>query len=101
MVFGISTSQMISNFMKHPVYISSSQLLDVVECLSICQQQATLDRNVPIKRSIYWHFPGEDGVLLTYGDCTTSNGFELDLMRCGAMLLLLIIYIYICEGVWG
>ena len=28
-------------------------------------------------------------------DCTTFNGVELCLMRCGVMFLLLIIYIYI------
>ena len=42
----------------------------------------------------YLYVPDEGSLLPKYRDCTTSNDFELYLMRCGMMLLLLIIYIY-------
>ena len=45
--------------------------------------------------SLYLYVPDEGSLLPKYRDCTTSNDFELYLMRCGVMLLLLIIYIYI------
>ena len=44
--------------------------------------------------SLYLYIPDEGSLLLKYRDCTTSNDFELYLMCCGVMLLLLII-IYI------
>ena len=48
--------------------------------------------------SLYLYVPDEGSLLPKYRDCTTSNNFELYLMCCGVMLLLLIIYmlIYIC-----
>ena len=44
---------------------------------------------------IYLYVPDEGSLLPKYRDCTTSNDFELYLMCCGVMLLLLIIYICI------
>ena len=44
---------------------------------------------------LYFYVPDEGSLLPKYRDCTTSNDFELYLMCCGVMLLLLIIYIYI------
>ena len=44
---------------------------------------------------IYTHYlyvPDEGSLLPKYKDCTTSNDFDLYLMCCGVMLLLLIIY---------
>ena len=43
------------------------------------------------------YVPDEGSLLPKYRDCTTSNFFELYLMCCGVMLLILItcIYIYI------
>ena len=41
------------------------------------------------------YVPDEGSLLPKYSDCTTSNDFELYLMCCGVMLLLLsILYIY-------
>ena len=45
--------------------------------------------------SLYLYVPDEGSLLPKYRDCTTYNDFELYLMCCGVMLLLLIIYIYI------
>ena len=53
------------------IFIYNSKSLDVVQSL---------------------HFGSK---LPKYRDCTTSNDFELYLMCCGVMLLLLIIYSYI------
>ena len=44
--------------------------------------------------SLYLYVPDEGNLLPKYRDCTTYNDFELYLMCCGVMLLLLIIYIY-------
>ena len=44
--------------------------------------------------SLYLNVPDEGSLLPKYRYCTTSNDFELYLMCCGVMLLL-IIYIYI------
>ena len=41
------------------------------------------------------YVPDEGSLLPKYRDCTTSNDFELYLMCCGVMLLLLIMYICI------
>ena len=42
-----------------------------------------------------YYAPDKGSLLPKYRDCTTSNDFELYLMCCGVMLLLLIIYMYI------
>ena len=39
------------------------------------------------------YVPDEGNLLTKYTDCTTSNGFELYLICCGVMLLLLSMYI--------
>ena len=44
--------------------------------------------------SLYLYVPDEGSLLPKYRDCTTYNDFDLYLMCCGVMLLLLIIYIY-------
>ena len=49
--------------------------------------------------SLYLYVPDEGSLLPKYGDCTTHNDFELYLMCCGVMLLLLIIYKYIHSNV--
>ena len=41
--------------------------------------------------------PDEGSLLPKYGDCTTPNCFELCLLCCGVMLVLLIIYICLNE----
>ena len=46
--------------------------------------------------SLYLYVPEEGSLLPKYRDCTTSNDFELYLMCCVVMLLLLIIYMYVC-----
>ena len=61
------------------IYIHSSKSLDVVQSLYFV--------------SLYLYVPDEGSLLPKYIDCTTSNDFELYLMCCGVMLLLLIIYI--------
>ena len=43
--------------------------------------------------SLYLYVPDEGSLLPKYKDCTTSNGFELNLMCCGVMLIY-IAYIY-------
>ena len=43
---------------------------------------------------LYLYVPDEGSLLPKYRDCTTSNDFELYLMCCGVMLLLLIVDIY-------
>ena len=48
-----------------------------------------------VKVSLYLYVPDEGSLLPKYRDCTTFNVFELYLMCCGVMLLLLIIYKYI------
>ena len=51
--------------------------------------------------SLYLYVPDEGSLLPKYRDCTTSNDFELYLMCCGVMLLLLIIYtIYIHANIY-
>ena len=45
--------------------------------------------------SLYLYVPDEGSLLPKYRDCTKSNGFELYLMCCGVMHLLLIIYVHI------
>ena len=62
------------------IYIYNSKSLDVVQSLCFV--------------SLYLYVPDEGSLLPKYRDCTTSNDFELYLMCCGVMLLLLIIYIY-------
>ena len=55
--------------------------------------------NKKIKNKIYVSislYVTDEGCLLPkHRDCTTSNDFELYLMCCGVMILLLITYIYI------
>ena len=45
--------------------------------------------------SLYLYVPDEGSLLPKYRDCTTYNDFELYLICCGVMLLLLIMYVYI------
>ena len=46
--------------------------------------------------SLYLCVPDKGSLLSIYRDCIISNNFELYLMRCGVMILLLIhIYIYV------
>ena len=62
--------------------------------ISIFRQQAAFVRNVQIIIvSLYLYVPDEGSLLPKYRDCTTSINFELYLMCCGVMLLLLIICI--------
>ena len=42
--------------------------------------------------SLYLCVPDEGSLLPKYRDCTTYNDFELYLMCCGVMILLLIIF---------
>ena len=58
--------------------------------LFICHSSLYLNLFV----SLYLYVPDEGSLLPKYRDCTTYNDFELYLMCCGVMLLLLIIYIY-------
>ena len=71
--------------------------LKVVVCstIFIFRQQAAFVRNVQIKIiKDYLYVPDEGSLLPKYRDCITYNDFELYLMCCGVMLLLLIIYIW-------
>ena len=68
------------------IYIYNSKSLDVVQSLYFGSK-------LPY---YYLYVPDEGSLLPKYRDCTTSNDFELYLMCCGVMLLLLIICIYIC-----
>ena len=66
--------------------------LKAVGCsaISILWQQAAFVKTVLVP---YENGHVEGSLLLKYRDCTAYNGFELYLMRCGVILLLLIIYI--------
>ena len=52
--------------------------------------------------SLYFYVPDEGSLLPKYRDCITYNDFEIYLMCCGVMLLLLIIYIciYLCVSAY-
>ena len=50
--------------------------------------------------SLYLYVSDEGSLLPKNTDCTTPNGFELYLMRCGVIPLLFIIYIYICTHMY-
>ena len=54
-----------------------------------------MTQNIVSFVSLYLYVPDEGSLLPKYIDCTTYNDFELYLMCCGVMLLLLIMYIYI------
>ena len=84
------------------IYIYIYMYLKVVVCItiSIFRQQAAFVRNVQIKRNNYLYVPDEGSLLPKYRDCTTCNDFEIYLMCCGVMFLLLIIYLYVYSVVY-
>ena len=76
------------------IYITQSRwmLYNLYISAACCLRQERTNKFV----SLYLYVPDESSLLPKYRDCTMSNDFELYLMCCGVMLLLLIIYICNC-----